>query len=90
MGKIMLTGVFFALLCSPMPAAADDAVEFSSKMLLKKPVECKKLTANPSRKQELAFQALGNNVCCCDTIDGQRCCGYATQCGGPIPGCNCR
>lgn len=29
-------------------------------------------------------------LCCCNTVGGPRCCGYVVRCGvGPIPGCWC-
>jgi hypothetical protein len=32
----------------------------------------------------------GWQTCCCTTASGNRCCAYAPQCGGLVPGCACK
>ena len=51
---------------------------------------CKRNRINDIRMQQQTFQYAVNKICCCETFDGSVCCGYAAQCGGPIPGCDCK
>lgn len=51
-----------------------------------------KCRAPASDKQTVAFLKDKDKiyaVCCCADINGNKCCGNAGVCGGPIPGCSC-
>ena len=85
--------ILLGLLLSPLVVVAEIPLEASLKLLvfsLDERPQCTSFSPQTLNKQELVFQAVGNNVCCCDTTDGKKCCSYVAQCGGPIPGCNCR
>lgn len=49
---------------------------------------------NPSIEKRLLVLSENRDaiyaVCCCTDVNGNKCCGNAEVCGGPIPGCSCQ
>lgn len=57
---------------------------------VKQTVTCSDALSHEKERQINGVEVAGNNVCCCETIDGNKCCNNVLNCGGPIPGCNCK
>lgn len=85
--KILFISILFAACFS---ASAEEKGTFDFIAAQSGLEECKN-TSN--QKQFLALTKEEDViflVCCCTDVNGNRCCGNAEVCGGPILGCGCQ